>query len=61
MPIKIMITELTKMPAFAVAMKTIKPMADKNVPTVEPSNDLSLKYRLRTNPIEADPMIPPRI
>lgn len=25
-------------------MKNIKPTADRNVPTVEPNNDLSLKY-----------------
>ena len=60
-PIKIMITELTKMPALAVAIKIIKPIADRNVPTVDPSNDLSLKYRLRTKPIDADPRIPPLI
>jgi hypothetical protein len=31
------------MPMFEVAKNTIRPIALKNIPTVEPSNDLLLK------------------
>ena len=43
-PISIIITELTNKPALAVAINKINPIADKNVPTVDPSKHLSLKY-----------------
>jgi len=42
-PIAIMAIELTNMPMFEVTKNTIRPIALKKIPTVEPSNDLLLK------------------
>ena len=51
-----MTIELTNMPILEVIIKSMRPMALKNVPTVEPRRLLLLKNRLRTNPIVADPV-----
>ena len=51
-----MTIEFTNMPMLEVIIKSMRPMALKNVPTVEPKRLLLLKNRFRTSPIVADPV-----